>query len=146
MNRFPDEEELPEYMARNRRVIGLAMKVHRTLGCGFTEQIYREALVIELQSAGIAFEVHPSLPVFYAEKEIGTFQADIIIEGKLIVEFKAVEALAVAHSVQLVSYLAAAQIEHGLLLNFGARSLQFKSKTRTHASEDDFTEPPSLHS
>jgi GxxExxY protein len=144
MDRFPDEE-MPEYMARNRRVIGLAMKVHRILGCGFTEQIYRDALVIELHSAGIAFEVHPSLPVFYAEQNIGTFQTDIIIESKLIIELKAVEALAIAHSVQLVSYLAAAQIEHGLLLNFGTKSLQFKTKTRSSPS-DDPPNPPNLHS
>jgi GxxExxY protein len=145
MSGLPDDD-LPESTLLARRVIGLAMKVHRTLGSGFVESIYRGALAIELRSAGIAFEVHPVLPVFYAREEIGVFQADMIIEGKMIVELKAVEALTVSHSVQLINYLAAAQIEHGLLLNFGAKSLQFKTKTRTHHPEDEPLDPPNLHS
>jgi GxxExxY protein len=140
------DEGMPPYMVRNRRIIGLAMKVHRTLGCGFVESLYRKALVIELRKAGVSFEIHPVLPVFYDGEEIGTFQADIIIERELIVELKAVEALAVAHSIQLVSYLAAAKIEHGLLLNFGGSSLQFKSKVHSSPDDDPLVGPPNLHS
>jgi GxxExxY protein len=144
MNRLP--EELPPDQLLARKIIGLAMKVHRTLGCGFVESIYREALAIELRDAGIEFEVHPVLPVFYKGEEVGVFQADIIIQGKLIVELKAVEALTVPHSIQLINYLCAAQIDHGLLLNFGAKSLQFKTKHRTSPTEDPLTDPPNLHS
>lgn len=118
------------------------MKVHRTLGCGFVESIYREAMAIELREAQLEFEIHPVLPVFYKGEEVGVFQADLIIQNKLIVELKAVESLAVPHSVQLINYLSAAQIDHGLLLNFGAKSLQFKTKHRTTPSD----EPPNLHS
>jgi GxxExxY protein len=139
------DDDLPPSSQLARRVIGLAMKVHRTLGCGFVESIYREALVIELRDAGIAFEVHPTLPVFYAGQQIGTFQADIIIEGRMIVELKAVEALTVPHSVQLINYLSAAKIEHGLLLNFGTKSLQFKTKNRL-GPEGEAHDPPNLHS
>jgi GxxExxY protein len=85
------------------------------------------------------------LPVFYAGEQIGTFQADIIIEGRLIVELKAVEALTVPHSVQLINYLSAAKIDHGLLLNFGTKSLQFKTKHRL-GPEGEPHDPPNLHS
>jgi GxxExxY protein len=138
-------DDLPPYMQRGRRIIGLAMKVHRTLGCGFVESLYREAMLIELRAAGISFEVHPILPVFYAGQQIGTFQADIIVEDQLIVELKALEGLTVAHSVQLINYLNAAQIEHGLLLNFGTKSLQFKTKTRSRPNDEPL-DPPNLHS
>jgi GxxExxY protein len=145
MSGLPDDD-LPSSAQLCRRIVGLGMRVHRELGCGFSESIYREALVIELESEGIAFEVHPTLPVYYKGKKIGVFQADLIIDGNLIVELKAVEFLAVAHSVQLVGYLCASGIDHGLLLNFGAKSLQFKTKTRTHPSEDKGEDSPDLHS
>ncbi len=144
MNRLPDD--IPSHELLARRIIGLAMKVHRLLGCGFVESVYRGALAIELRSAAIEFEIHPVLPVFYKGEEVGIFQADLIIQNSMVVELKAVEGLTVPHSVQLINYLSAAQIEHGLLLNFGAKSLQFKTKNRTSPKEDPFVEPPDLHS
>jgi GxxExxY protein len=143
MNRTPEDFLPHELLAR--QIIGIGMKVHRTLGCGFVESIYRGALAIELRDAQIEFEVHPVLPVFYKGEEVGVFQPDIIIQNKLIVELKAIEALTVPHSIQLINYLCAAQIEHGLLLNFGAKSLQFKTKHRTSPSEEP-PEPLDLHS
>ena len=104
------------------------MKVHRALGCGFLESVYRKALAIELTRFGIPFEIHPELSVFYEDVEVGTFQADLIIDRKLIIELKAVETLAPVHSLQLINYLAAAGLEEGLLLNFGAKSLEFRTK------------------
>jgi GxxExxY protein len=144
MNGSPEDYLPHELLAR--KIIGLAMKVHRTLGCGFVESIYRGALAIELREVGIEFEIHPVLPVFYKGEEVGVFQADIIIENKLIVELKAVEALTVPHAIQLINYLSAAQIEHGLLLNFGAKSLQFKTKHRISPSEEPPIGPINLHS
>jgi GxxExxY protein len=144
MNKLPENTPPHELLAR--RIIGLAMKVHRELGCGFVESIYRGALAIELREAQIEFEIHPVLPVFYKREEVGVFQADMIIQNKLIVELKAVEALTVPHSIQLINYLAAAQIEHGLLLNFGTKSLQFKTKHRTSPSEEPPLGPINLHS
>jgi GxxExxY protein len=116
-----------------KRVIGLAMTVHSALGCGFLESIYVNALIIELRAAGLAFEQEKRYAISYKGIEIGHFHADLVIEARLIVEFKAVEALAVAHSVQLVNYLAASKIETGLLLNFGPKRLEFKTKTLTYS-------------
>jgi GxxExxY protein len=113
------------------------------LGCGFVESIYREALAVELRLAQIEFEIHSVLPVFYVGTEVGVFQADLIIDDQLVVELKAVESLTITHSIQLINYLAAARIEHGLLLNFGSKSLQFKTKTRTSPANDP-ADPPNL--
>jgi GxxExxY protein len=118
-----------------REIIGLAMKVHSTLGLGFGETVYRNALILELRRAEIPYEVHVALPVLYEGVEVGIFQADLIIRKELIVELKAVDALCSAHSAQLVNYLAATKIEEGLLLNFGAGSLEFKSKYRNYPKD-----------
>ena len=126
---------------RAQKVIGLAMKVHRTLGCGFAETVYRNALAIELKHAGMDFEIHPMLSVLYEGVEVGVFQADLIIEKQLVIELKAVEALNYAHSAQLVNYLTATKIDHGLLLNFGSRSLEFKTKSRIYSGPST---PPDL--
>ena len=126
-----------------KQIIGLAMKVHRILGYGFAETVYRNALVHELHKAQILHECHVSLPVLYEGVEVGIFQADLIISKELIVELKAVDALNAAHSAQLVNYLAATKIEEGLLLNFGSRSLEFKTKTRLHPG---MSAPPNLQS
>ena len=115
-----------------KRIIGLAMKVHRTLGCGFLESIYCNALEIELQKNNILFEREKRFHVFYEGIEIGYFDADFLVDNRLVVEAKAVEGLAVAHSVQLVNYLAAGKLDLGLLLNFGTKSLEFKTKTRIY--------------
>lgn len=119
-----------------KRIIGLAMKVHRTLGCGFVESVYANALLIELRNAGIVYEREKVYPVLYEGVEVGVFKADLVIENSLIVEMKSVDALAAAHSVQLGNYLSAAQIELGLLLNFGTKSLEFKTKTRIYRQDD----------
>jgi GxxExxY protein len=112
------------------------MKVHRTLGCGFVESVYANALLIELRNAGIVYEREKVYPVLYEGVEVGVFKADLVIENSLIVEMKSVDALAAAHSVQLGNYLSAAQIELGLLLNFGTKSLEFKTKTRIYRQDD----------
>ena len=140
LNRLQNIGSSDEALAK--QVIGLAMKVHRTLGCGFLESVYAHALLIELRKAGIDHERQRVYPVHYDEIEIGIFHADLVIENRLIVELKSVEALSVAHSVQLVNYLAAAEVDLGLLLNFGTRSLEFKTKTRIYPSG----EPPLLQS
>jgi GxxExxY protein len=115
-----------------KTVIGLAMKVHRELGMGFLEAIYANALAFELAEAGVAFEREKRIPVFYRDHVMGDFIADLIIDEILVVELKSVEALMTSHSVQLVNYLSATRLDMGLLLNFGAKSLQFKTKTREY--------------
>jgi GxxExxY protein len=141
INRIPSIPLLEEALAK--RVIGVAMKVHRTLGGGFVESVYAHALILELGKAGIQYEREKVFSVGYDGIEVGVFHADLVVEDRLIVELKSVEALNVAHSVQLVNYLAAARIEVGLLLNFGPKSLEFKTKSRIYHAQD---EPPNLQS
>ena len=112
------------------QIIGLAMKVHRVLGPGFLESVYRKALLFELRSAGLMVEEEKPIPVFYQGELVGNFAADILVEGKVILELKAVEALGKAHEVQTVTYLTATGLDIGLLINFGSEQLQFKRKFR----------------
>ena len=112
------------------QVIGLAMKVHRALGPGFLESVYHAALAHELSKAGLKVESERRIAVQYDGIVIGDFVADLVVNESLIVELKAVQALAVAHEVQVVNYLTATGLDEGLLLNFGTESLQFKKKFR----------------
>lgn len=116
------------------KVIGCAMKVHRALGFGFLESVYHRGLEIELAAAGITFESEKRLSVFYEGRIVGHFIADILISNALIIELKAIESIAKAHEVQLVNYLVATKIDTGLLLNFGAKSLQVRRKFRRRKS------------
>ena len=115
-----------------KTIIGLAMKVHRELGMGFLESVYANALAFELAEARIPFEREKRIPVYYREHIMGDFIADLVVQGIIVVELKSVEALLTAHSVQLVNYLSATRLDLGLLVNFGAKSLQFKTKTREY--------------
>jgi GxxExxY protein len=114
-----------------QKVIGEAMYVHRVLGPGFLESIYHNALFRRLQKSGLKVESQQSLSVYFEDEIIGSFLADLIVDSRLILELKAVSAFNSAHEVQLVHYLTATKIETGLLLNFGAKSLEFKRKIRT---------------
>jgi GxxExxY protein len=114
------------------QVIGLAMKVHSKLGPGFLESVYQNALAYELSKAGFEVDTEVRLKVRYDEIIVGEFDADMLVNKMLIVENKAVLALAVAHEVQLVNYLVATGIDDGLLLNFGAPRLEFKKKHRLY--------------
>lgn len=109
-------------------VIGLAMTVHRELGPGFQESVYQNALALEFSEHGLVSEQFIKLSVFYKGRLIGDFVADMAFGKELIIELKAVSTILTAHEVQLVNYLKATGINEGLLLNFGAESLQFKKK------------------
>ncbi len=108
------------------KVIGCAMKVHSTLGNGFQEIIYQRALAIELRKIGIEFLREQEIPIFYEGEEIGTRRADFLIEGKVMVELKALISLEDVHLAQGLNYLVAFNLDKGLLINFGARSLEVK--------------------
>ncbi|OAM88178.1 GxxExxY protein [Termitidicoccus mucosus] len=116
------------------KIIGLAMKIHSTLGPGFLESVYQNALAHELRRANIPFQTEVRLNVHYEDAIVGIFDADMVVTCSLIVENKSVQKLALAHEVQLVNYLTATKIEEGLLLNFGSDRLEFKKKYR-HRSE-----------
>jgi GxxExxY protein len=112
------------------RVIGAAMGVHSILGPGFTEAVYQNALALEMALAGIPFEREVKLEVRYRGEVVGTYRADLLVDGRLILELKAVQAILPEHEVQVVNYLAATGLDQALLLNFGTRSLQVKKKFR----------------
>jgi GxxExxY protein len=106
-------EELTE------RIIGAFYKVYNTLGYGFLESVYENALALELESQGIAVKQQQAAKVFYDGHEVGKYFADVIAEDVVIVELKAAESLNKAHEAQPQNYLKATEIEVGLLLNFG---------------------------
>lgn len=108
------------------QIIGSAMEVHTYLGNGFQEVIYQRALAIELNSRNIVFAREVEMPVFYKNHEIGLRRVDFFIESKVVVEIKAVIQLEDVHLAQALNYLEAFNIETGLLINFGSKSLQFK--------------------
>jgi GxxExxY protein len=113
------------------QVIGAAMKVHTTLGPGFLESVYQNALIWELRKAGLKAEAEQPISVKYDGQIVGAFTADILINDSIIVELKATQCLVKAHEVQVVNYLTATNSEEGVLLNFGAERLEFKKKFRS---------------
>jgi GxxExxY protein len=126
--------DLDENHAVTEKVIGLAMKVHRTLGPGFLESVYLNALAYELRRAGLTVEIGEPISVRYENVIVGDFVADLVVNGSLICELKATSALGKADEVQLVNYLVATKRDYGLLFNFGSAALQFKRKHRRSAS------------
>ncbi len=134
--------KLMNYMNRNgnvvgqddpftAKIIGLAIRVHSELGPGFVESVYHQALAIELADAGIEFKSEMPLTVNYKGGPVGTFFADVVVENRVLLEFKSVESLLTVHEVQVVNYLKATGLDSGLLLNFGRPTLQIRRKHRT---------------
>ena len=119
-----------EAEALTRQIIGCAMRVHSVLGPGFLESIYRKALHRELVKAGLHVAENVPIAVQYDGIVVGEFEADLMVEGRVMLELKANQSLAIANEVQLVNYLTATGLDIGLLLNFGAQRLEFKRKTR----------------
>jgi GxxExxY protein len=108
------------------KIIGAAMKVHSTLGCGFQEVIYQRALAIELPKQGLAFHRELEMQIYYEGIKIGTRRVDFLVEDKVMLELKAVSKMEDAHLAQAINYLEAYKLEIGLLINFGAKSLEYK--------------------
>jgi GxxExxY protein len=115
-----------KYSELTGKIIGCAMTVHSILGNGFQEVIYQRALAIEMKLAGIDFSREHEMPIYYKEHEIGTRRADFLVEGKISVELKAITHVEDVHLAQAINYLEAYNLEVGLLINFGERSLNFK--------------------
>ncbi|MDQ3697213.1 MAG: GxxExxY protein [Gemmatimonadota bacterium] len=121
-----------EHEAVTRIIIGGAMRVHNVLGPGFLESVYQKALAWELRTKGLDVESDKRLHVRYRDALVGEFAADVVVNGCVLIEVKAVRSLASAHEAQVVNYLTATGIEIGLLLNFGSERLQFRRKCRTY--------------
>ena len=116
------------------QVIGAAMKVHSTLGPGFLESVYQNALIWELQKLGLKVDAQRPITVHYDDQVVGVFAADLLVNDSLMLELKANQLVAKAHEVQLVNYLVATGIDEGLLLNFGAERLEKVPTPETRAS------------
>ncbi len=111
-----------------QKVIGEAMHVHRVLGFGYSEKVYQTALGKRLTKAGINFELEKPLSVFFEGELIGSFVADMVVEGRVLLELKSVASLLATHETQLVNYLTTTKIPVGLLINFGPKSLEVKRR------------------
>ncbi len=114
MRKEPDKE-LDELAYK---VIGAAMEVHRTLGPGFLESVYEEALCVELKRREISFEKQAEISIQYKGHAVGKGRLDLLVDKKLVVELKTVESFAPIHQAQVISYLKATGLELGLLINF----------------------------
>lgn len=132
----------PEYedSELTSRIIGCAMKTHRTLGCGFPEVIYQRALAKELDGAGISYSREFGMPILYSGESIGTRKVDFLIEERISVELKAMSKLEDLHLAQAKNYLECYNLRVGLLINFGSKSLEVKrminSKAPVHPSAE----------
>jgi GxxExxY protein len=117
-----------KYKDITEKIIGASFEVHKFLGNGFQEVIYQRALAWELSNAGLSFAREIEQEIFYKDfqEPIGKRRADFVIEGKVLVELKALVELEDVHIAQVLNYLKAYKLEVGLLINFGSKSLIFK--------------------
>ena len=116
------------YSDLTEKIIGCAYRVYNNMGAGFLESVYEKCLAIELETVGLQADFQTPIAVYYADRQVGSFVADIIVSGCVIVELKAVRTLNLAHEVQLVNYLAATKIPVGLLINFGESKVEIKRR------------------
>lgn len=108
------------------KIIGCAMEVHNTLGNGFQEIIYQRCLSIELNINDLPHQREVEMPIHYKGNDVGLRRVDFLVEGGISVEIKAIINLEDVHLAQALNYLEAYNLQTGLLINFGAKSLQFK--------------------
>lgn len=115
-----------KYSEITGKIIGCAMRVHSSLGNGFQEVIYQRALEIEMTEALLLFSREHEMPIYYKKQQIGTRRVDFLVDGAVSVELKAITTLEDVHLAQAINYLEAYDLEVGLLINFGSKSLQHK--------------------
>jgi GxxExxY protein len=123
-------DEKYKYSELTSKIIGAAMEAHKILGNGFQEVIYQRALAIELENQKLSFVREQEMQIEYKGSEIGTRRVDFFVENKIMLEIKAVIQLEDVHLAQAINYLEAYNLEIGLLINFGSKSLQFKRLMR----------------
>ncbi len=111
-------------------IIGCAFEIINELGIGFIESVYEKSLAIALQEKGFQVQRQQPVQVYFRNRVVGEFYADLLVEGNVIVELKAVKAIAPEHQAQIINYLKATGIEVGLLINFGSPKLEYKRFTR----------------
>ena len=114
------------YKELSYQIIAAVFEVHNTLGFGFLEKVYERALLKELRLREIPVEAQKEIKVFYKEDEIGTYFADLVVNGKILLELKAVEGLSNIHKAQVLNYLKATGLKLGLLINFGKERVEYE--------------------
>jgi GxxExxY protein len=132
--RYPIKEEnvMKRFIdgALTKQIISAAITVHRELGPGFIESIYEEALCVELDYLGIQYERQKTVNIFYREKSIGEHRIDLLVEGTVVVELKAIKKLEDIHFSIVRSYMKAIKVETGLIFNFATMPLMIKRVAR----------------
>jgi len=118
------DEHRSELNKITHAILGCAYKVSNTLGCGFVEKVYENALAIELGKAGLKVEQQRGVSVQYEGVVVGEFATDLLVEDRIILELKALSALDNVHMAQCMNYLKASGLTLGLLLNFGGPKLE----------------------
>jgi GxxExxY protein len=131
--------DLTAYNPLTHRIIGCAMRVHSLLGSGFSEVIYQRALHIELEREEVSAQREIETPIYFRGQQIGTRRVDFLVDSPVagqpvLVELKATTDLTDAHFAQIVNYLEAYRLPVGLLLNFGATSLQYRRFVKTRVT------------
>lgn len=119
---MPDDKVIHRELSY--QVMKAVFEVHNTLGPGFLESVYEEALAHELELRGIAFERQKAVTVRYKERVVGTHRFDLVLDGKIILELKAVSSLTDVFKQQTLSYLRAADLRLGIVINFGASRVE----------------------
>jgi GxxExxY protein len=128
INNESDREDVDLVMINNitEKIIKCAFTVSNSLGVGFLEKVYENALAVEFQAAGISFSQQHSLPIFYRENLIGDYFADFLVENSVLLELKAVKNIDEIHLAQCMNYLKATRLKVCLLINFGTKRVQIK--------------------
>jgi len=124
-----------KYEEITRDILSAAFKVHSTLGNGFQEVIYQKAMELEMPLHSLSFKREMEMPIFYLDQQIGTRRVDLFVEGLIMVELKAQIKLEDVHLAQAINYLEAYNVEVGMLLNFGAISLEYRRLTNKKYKE-----------
>ncbi len=120
------EDEKVIYKDLSYKIVGLAMKVHGELGCGFLEKVYENALMLMFKKEKIEAEQQAPIRVMFQEQIIGEYYADILVEGKIIPEVKAVDQIIGVHVSQVINYLKATGLKLGMIVNYGRDSFEYK--------------------
>ncbi len=113
------------YPELSYRIMEAVFEVHNRLGPGFSEDIYQRGLITEFEIREIPFETEKCVSIFYREKTVGTYRLDLVVDGKIIIELKAVASLNDLFKQQLISYLKATGLRLGILINFGSRRVEY---------------------
>jgi len=131
MNSPVEKNDNSKHAELTATILGCAMEVSNSLGSGFLEAVYQQALFFALFDSGLVVETQKPMTVFYKNRAVGKYFADLLVENKIVLELKAVKSLCPEHFAQLNNYLKVSELEVGLLLNFGNPRLEYHRVVRS---------------